>query len=73
MIKNITFNAEDSVIRKARERAMREKKSLNVVFREWLGRYIHQDAPSGNYQKLMKKISYASPGKKFSRSELNER
>ncbi len=73
MIKNITFNAEDSLLEKAREKAMREKKSLNVVFREWLRRYVHQEDPSADYRNLMKNLRYAHAGRKFSREELNER
>ena len=73
MIKNITFNAEDFLLKKAREKAMRERKSLNGVFREWLGRYVGQEDVSKNYRVLMKSMKYVVPGKKFSREELNER
>ena len=73
MIKNITFNAEDFLLKKAREKAMRERKSLNGVFREWLGRYVGQEDVSKNYRALMKSMKYVVPGKKFSREELNER
>jgi hypothetical protein len=71
--KNITLSAEDDLIRKAREKAIREKKSLNTVFREWLARYVRQDASAERYEELMKKLSYARSGGKFSREEMNER
>lgn len=73
MIKNITFNAEESLLQKAREKAMHERKSLNVLFREWLSRYVNQDDVSKKYRTLMKQMSYAVPGRKFSREEMNER
>jgi hypothetical protein len=73
MLKNITVSAEESLIRKAREKAEREKKSLNSLFREWLARYIGQDGAGKNYEELMEKLRYARPGRKFTRDELNER
>ena len=73
MIKNITFNAEESLLRKAREKAMHERKSLNVVFRGWLSRYVNQDDASSNYHALMKRLKHIVPGRKFSREEMNER
>ena len=73
MIKNITFNAEESLLQKARAKAMQEHKSLNAMFREWLGRYVHQDDASANYRALMKRLKYVNAGRKFSREEMNER
>ncbi|MFC2171275.1 hypothetical protein ACFLU6_01430 [Acidobacteriota bacterium] len=73
MVKNITVSAEESLIRKAREKAKREKKSLNSIFREWLAKYVGQDQAGKNYETLMEKLRYARSGKKFTRDELNER
>jgi len=73
MKKNITLSAEDVLIRKAREKAASEKKSLNAVFREWLARYVGKENSTNLYGDLMKKLSYARPGRKFSRGEMNER
>ncbi len=72
MNKNITLSANEKLIKKARLRAQRENRSLNDVFREWLTRYTLQGKSSLDYQKLMKKLSYAKPGRKFSRDETNE-
>jgi hypothetical protein len=71
--KNITLSAEEELIRKARSKAAREKKSLNTVFREWLARYVGQEISSQRYLDLMDRVSYAKPGRKFSREEMNER
>lgn len=73
MKQNITLSAEDVLIRKAREKAAREKKSLNAVFREWLARYVGKENSTNLYGDLMNKLSYARPGRKFSRDEMNER
>lgn len=73
MVQNITFNADEFLVKKARLKAERENKSLNSVFREWLSRYIHQDAFSSNYRDLMKSLKNARAGQKFTRDELNER
>ena len=73
MVKNVTFSAEESLIKKAREKASREKKSLNALFREWLVRYVGQEGAAGNYKALMAKLDYVRAGKKLTRDELNER
>ena len=73
MKKNITLSAEEELIRKAREKAAREKKSLNVVFREWLARYVGLESSKSRYADLMNRLSYARPGRKFSREEMNAR
>ena len=73
MKKNITLSAEEDLIRRAREKATQEKKSLNTVFREWLSRYVGREASTNRYEDLMKKLSYAKPGRRFSREEMNER
>lgn len=73
MLRNITLSAEESVIHLAREKARKNKKSLNIIFREWLARYATTNQVSSDYQALMKKLKYAKAGKHFSRDELNER
>ena len=72
-MKNITFSADESLIRKAREKAAKENSSLNTRFREWLEKYVSRPHPESEYRKVMKEIGYASPGRKFTRDELNER
>ena len=73
-IRNITLSAEESALQKARQKAVREGKSLNVKFREWLQKYISPQDYSDNYEKLMKSLKHITPGgKKFTRDEANER
>jgi hypothetical protein len=73
MLKNITLSAEESLIRKGRQRAAEEHKSLNELFRAWMARYVGDDDRSAKYQLLMQKLSHARPGRSFSREEMNER
>jgi len=73
MVKNITLSADENTIRRAREKAARENRSLNHVFREWLERYAGREKVGDTFDALMKRISYVLPGKKFSREEMNER
>ena len=70
-MKNITFSAEESLIRKARERAAREKRTLNSAFRSWLARYAR--GASADYDELMKEFAEIRSGKSFARDEMNER
>ena len=73
MLRNITLSAELQLLRRAREKAMKEKRSLNYLFREWLSHYVTQGKTIHQYHDLMKKLNYANPGRKFLRDELNER
>ena len=73
MLKNITLSAEDRLIAQARQRAQRERKTLNAAFREWLAAYVGKAVAAGRYRELSRKLRHVSAGRKFSRDELNER
>lgn len=73
MRKNITLSAEESLIRRAREVAVRQHRTLNDAFREWLRRYVGADRSKDSYDRLMQKLEHVEPGRKFSREEMNER
>jgi len=72
MLKNITFTAEEEVIRRARARAKSEHSTLNLKFRDWLLRYSGMDQQR-DLEELFDRLSYADPGRKFTREEMNER
>jgi hypothetical protein len=72
-MKNITLSADEQLIHSAREKAGKENTSLNTLFRQWLARYTEKDKPKLAYEALMKRLSYAQPGRKFIREEMNER
>jgi hypothetical protein len=73
VLKNVTLSAEERLIEQAREKARRERRTLNAVFREWLRRYVGQESGSSGYAELMEKLSHVRPGKRFTREELNAR
>ena len=74
MVKNITLSADEELIRRARERAAGENKSLNKVFREWLVTYAGRgEEAAANYRRLMKRLSYVEAGGPYTRDEMNER
>jgi hypothetical protein len=72
-MRNITLSADDHLIEKAREKAARQKRSLNDAFREWLATYAEAEGGAERYQQLMERLSYALPGRHFTRDEMNER
>jgi hypothetical protein len=72
MLKNITFSAEEELILKAREKAVSEKTTLNVVFRRWLKQYADRKKEL-EIDMVMESVDYAVSGRKFTRDEMNER
>jgi hypothetical protein len=73
MLTNVTVSAENTLIKKAKEKAHKENKTLNSLFNEWLSRYIRDSNPADEYEEFMARAKYANPGKKFSREEMNAR
>ena len=72
-MKNVTLSADEHLIEKAREKARKERTTLNALFRRWLTRYVGRVRPDTKYEELMERLSYADSGRCFSRDELNER
>ena len=79
MLKNITFSADENLIRMARRQAALEDTTLNQLFREWLERYVvQQDSEMrrqavARYDALMGRLAHVNAGRKFTREEMNER
>lgn len=73
MLRNVTLSADEKLIQRARQKAMREHSTLNMQFRAWLERYVGAEARTTEYQDLMGRLAYAQSGRKYSRDELNER
>ena len=73
MLTNVTFSIDPFLLKKARDKAVAERKALNVLFREWVGRYVSNKRPTSEYRSAMKRLDYAHPGRKFNREEMNER
>lgn len=74
MLKNITFSVDEDMIKKARQKATLEKKSLNEVFRLWMEEYVGRRNRAKEYNALMKKLSYVNlGGGKLTREQMHER
>ena len=73
MLKNITFSADEELIRKARQRAAAEQTTLNDEFRRWLERYTELPQTADEFNELMSHFKYVQPGHSFQRDEMNER
>ena len=72
MTKNITLSADETLIKKARTKAMKQHTTLNALFRNWLAFYL-EDERTKDYEMILEKMKYANPGGKFTREEMNER
>ena len=72
-MENITCSADLTLIHKARTQARKAGMTLNDAFRQWLGVFAGQGSGKANYRGLMKQLTYARPGRHFSRQDLNER
>lgn len=77
-MKNITLSADERIIEAARDKARRNKTTLNAEFRRWLERYASSEHEgeqrARNYRSLMRALSDVSTGgKRFTRDEMNER
>jgi hypothetical protein len=72
-LQNITLSAEKVLIERARKRAESRKTTLNAEFRRWIEQYVEYPQTIEELTDLMDQLSYARPGKAFTRNELNER
>jgi len=71
----MTISAEDSVLKRAKEKAQQEHKTLTGLFNEWLVQYVKDTGKqtAKEYDAFMERVKYAAPGRSFSRDEMNAR
>ena len=74
-VKDITLSADEHVIKPARERAARERTTLNAKFQEWLEDYSKGKQQREDAMVVIDEISRTARtgGRKFTRDEMNER
>ncbi len=75
---NVTLSVEGALLQEAKTKARRENMTLNDLFRHWLNRYINSstksiDSIAGEFDTFMERVKYATPGKHFTRDEMNAR
>ncbi len=73
MLKNITLSAEGDLIQKARQKAVKERMTLNALFRHWLDQYVAKERHKLDFDVLMDRLKNVRAGRKFTREEMNER
>lgn len=73
IVKNITLSADGQLIEHARLVAQSRHTTLNAEFRRWLAQYAIQATVPREYESLMERLRHVTPGRRFSRDEMNER
>jgi len=74
-MRNITFSADERLIEAARDRALRERTTLNEEFRRWLEAYALRENRAQAAMATIAELqaSLQTGGRRFTRDEMNER
>ena len=74
-MRNVTFSADEHLIEAARERARRERTTLNEAFRRWLDAYVGRGDRADEAMRVVEELrgTVATRGRRFTRDELHER
>ena len=72
MLKNITFSADEALIREARRQAALQNTTLNELFRQWLEQYVAQEDAGQDFLELLERLGPRFV-RKYTREEMNER
>lgn len=74
-MRNVTFSADERLIEAARNRARRERTTLNEEFRRWLEAYALRENQARSATETIADLqaNLRTGGRRFTRDELNER
>jgi hypothetical protein len=73
-MKKVTFSVEEQLIKKAREVARAQNRTLNAAFREWLVDFTEPARNAEQFTVLMKRLRQHVRAKPpYTRDEMNER
>lgn len=72
-MKNVTFRISEESLNKAREKAAKEKRSLNKLINQWIKNYSATKDETFDVRRYMKRIKGEKIGRTFTREEMNER
>ena len=72
-MKNVTFRIQEDMLRKAREKAGKEKRSLNRLIDQWLRSYSATQDETFDVRKYLDRIKGVKIGRTFTREEMNAR
>ena len=73
MKRSITLNADEALLRAARERAIAEATTLDELFEQWLRRYTAQPSAVAEFERIMTQLAHVRAGRPFTREEMGER
>lgn len=71
-LKRITFSAPADLVERAHRRVRLENTTLDAAICEWLEQYSGDKTIVAEFRALMAELSYAKPGRKFAREEMNK-
>ena len=74
-MRNVTFSADERLIEAARNRARRERTTLNDEFRRWLEAYALRENQAQAAMETIADLqaSLKTGGRRYTRDEMNER
>ncbi|MFU8889994.1 MAG: hypothetical protein ACNA8N_15475 [Trueperaceae bacterium] len=74
-MRNVTFSADERLIEAARNRARRERTTLNREFRRWLEAYALQESQARAAMETVAALqaNLKTGGRRVTRDEANER
>lgn len=72
-MKNVTFRIQEEPLNKAREKAAKEKRSLNKLINQWIKNYSATKDEVFDVRQYVKRIKGEKIGRTFTREEMNER
>jgi hypothetical protein len=74
-MRNVTFSADERLIEAARDRARRERTTLNEEFRRWLEAYALRENRAQTARETIADLqaNLKTGGRRFTRDEMNER
>ncbi len=73
IMRNVTFRVQEDSLVKAREKAGREKRSLNALINQWIKNYSAAKEEGFDAYKYLSRFRGVKIGRKFTREEMNER
>ena len=72
-MKNITFSADEEIVRQARLVARYQRRTLNQAFREWLAQFAGLSQGAREAEAVMKRLRHVKSQGSYTHEEMNER
>lgn len=72
-MKNVTFRVQEDTLKRAREKAGKERRSLNNLVGQWFKNYSAAQNETFDVRQYLNRIKGVKIGRKFTRVEMNAR